>query len=164
MKNYRYVRGLEGSPEGTVRKLSEQDAAPLVKSGAIVAADDEDDVEHDTGQAHALQSLLDENEYLAKDLKIVVQARDTAIAQRDEAFAARDAAIVERDQARKDLESANALLSDTSQVDQLRADLDTALKRGDQAEADLLALKAPPPAAETGVDATAASKPANPAK
>lgn len=164
MKNYRYVRGLEGSPEGAVRKLSEQDAAPLVKSGAIVAADDEDEVEHDTGQAHALQSLLDKNEYLTTDLKNVVQARDTAIAQRDEAFAARDSAIVARDQARKDLESANALLSDTSQVDQLRADLDAALKRGDQAEADLLALQAPPPPAETGVDATAASKPAKPAK
>lgn len=164
MKNYRYVRGLEGSPEGTVRKLSEQDAAPLIKSGAIVAADDDDDGELGTGPTHATQSLLDHNERLNADLKDAVQARDAAIVQRDEAIADRDAVIVERDVARKDLESANALLSDTSQVNQLREDLDAALKRGDQAEADLLALKASPPAAETGVDVTTASKPAKPPK
>jgi len=164
MKNYRYVRGLEGSPEGTVRKLSEQDAIPLVKSGAIVAADDEDDVEHDMGQADALQSLLDRTEYLTTDLNNVVRARDTAIAQRDEAFAARDAVIVERDLARKDLETANALLADTTQIDQLRAELQSAVKRGDQAEADLLALKTPRSAAGGDADGTVASKPAKPAK
>lgn len=164
MKNYRYVRGLEGSPEGTVRKLSEQDAAPLVKSGAIVAVDDEDDVEPYTGQAHAIQALRDRNEYLTTELNNLLQTRDTAIAQRDEAFAARDSVIAERDLARKDLETASALLTDTSQIDQLRADLESAVKRGDQAEANLLALKTPPPAAVGDADGTVVSKPAKPAK
>ncbi|MES3154349.1 hypothetical protein [Sphingomonas faeni] len=164
MKNYRYVRGLEGSPEGTVRKLSEQDAAPLIKSGAIVAADDDDADVLGTGPTHAAQSLLDHNERLNADLNDAVQARDAAIGQRDAAIADRDSVIVERDLARKDLESASALLSDTSQVDQLRADLDAAVKRGDQAEADLLVLKTPPPAAEGSADDTGTSKPAKPAK
>lgn len=163
MKYYRYVRGLEGSPEGTVRKLSEQDAAPLVKSGAIVA-DDDDVGEPYTGQTHATQSLTDHNERLTADLNDAVQARDAAIVQRDAAIADRDSAIVERDLARKDLESASALLSDTSQNKQLRADLDAAVKRGDQAEADLLVLRTPSPVAESDADGAAASKPAKPTK
>ncbi len=153
MKSYRYVRGLEGSPEGTVRELSEQDAAPLVKSGAIVEDDATGEPVLDD-QTLAIRTLVDD----------AVSVRDAAIIQRDDALTARDAAIVERDSARRDLESANTLLADTSTIDQLRNDLEVALKRGDRAEADLLKLKSPPAEGNEQADGNAPPKPGKPAK
>ncbi|MEN2748189.1 hypothetical protein [Sphingomonas sp. T9W2] len=41
MKHYRYERDLEGSPIGTVRKMTAAEAEPLLKSGAVEETDED---------------------------------------------------------------------------------------------------------------------------
>lgn len=48
MKHYRYERDLEGSPIGTVRKMTAAEAEPLLKSGAVEETDE--DVTEDATQ------------------------------------------------------------------------------------------------------------------
>lgn len=54
MKHYRYERDLEGSPIGTVRKMTAAEAEPLLKSGAVEETDEdvtEDAVQDDGPKA-----------------------------------------------------------------------------------------------------------------
>jgi hypothetical protein len=153
MKKYRFVRALEGSPEGKVRRLSADDAASLLKSGAIVEHDVDDD-DDDASVDSASVRLLNEN------VARVMDQLKNAETARDDAIGSRDRAVIERDNAIRDLDAANVKLSDTTLVDQLRNDLETALKRADQAESDLRTNASGSQQGSTGSDTGSEAAPA----